>query len=153
MSNPFHSFHVQSGGVLLNKLSKHYRNLSKNKTHKFQPLMLQDNKDLVVPMDLLHVPSSCNHSMEHKRDDYYIYPEQQPTPTLEIIQIRVQPEIDDIPNYPVIEDDKFEEMFQTISTTPSPKKVSKIQKKSAKKIQQKQKSKSKKLSKKKKTVK
>ena len=149
MSNPFHSFHVQSGGVPLNKLSKHYRNLSKNKTHKFQPLMLQDNKDLVVPMDLLHVPSSCNRSMEHKRDDYYIYPEHT-SPTLEIIQIRVQPELDDMPNYPVIEDDKFEEMFQSISTTPSPKKSIRNQKKSAKKTQN---QKSKKLSKKKKPIK
>ena len=153
MSNPFHSFHVQSGGVPLNKLSKHYRNLSKNKTHKFQPLMLQDNKDLVVPMDLLHVPSSpfsCNRSMEHKKDDYYIYPEHS-TPTLEIVQIRVQPDLDDMPNYPVIEDDKFEQMFQSISTTPSPKKSIRNQKKSAKKSQQKQKSK--KNSKKKKPVK
>ena len=147
MSNPFHSFHVQSGGVPLNKLSKHYRNLSKNKTHKFQPLMLQDNKDLVVPMDLLHVPSSSSNHPSRQKEDYYIYPEHS-SPTLEIIQIHVQPEIDDIPKYPVIDDDKFEEMFQTISTTPSPKKSIKNSQKSAKKTQN---QKSKKLSKKKKS--
>lgn len=119
MSNPFHSFHVQSGGVRLHKLSNHYR--KNNKNSKFQPLMLQENKDLVVPIDLLHVPPHsyhCSQTPQHN-NDYYIYPQhhQQPPP-LEIIQIHVQPQQQEYKHYPVLDDEQFDQMFVNISTTP-----------------------------------
>jgi len=122
MSNPFHSFHVQSGGVRLHKLSNHYRN--KNKSSKFQPLMLQEKKDLVVPMDLLHVPPTtqyhCAQTPQHN-NDYYIYPQPhqyQPQPPLEIIQIQIQPPQQEYTQYPVLDDNSFDQMFLNISTTP-----------------------------------
>jgi hypothetical protein len=120
MSNPFHSFHVQSGGVHLNNLSKYYRrnNNSKNNS-KFQPLMLQENKDLVVPMDLLHVPPTTQyHCQTPNHDNYYIFPEPQSQPPLEIIQIHVQPQQQEYKHYPVLDDEQFDQMFVNISTTP-----------------------------------
>jgi hypothetical protein len=117
MSNPFHSFHVQSGGVRLHKLSTHYRN--KNKSSKFQPLMLQENKDLVVPMDLLHVPPTTHyHCQTPNHDNYYIFPEPEPQPPLEIVQIHVQPQQQEYTHYPVLDDEQFDQMFVNISTTP-----------------------------------
>ena len=118
MSNPFHSFHVQSGGVRLHNLSKYYRRNKNNS--KFQPLMLQENKDLVVPMDLLHVPPTTQyHCQTPNHDNYYIFPEphQQPPP-LEIIQIHVQPQQQEYKHYPVLDDEQFDQMFVNISTTP-----------------------------------
>ena len=127
MSNPFHSFHVQSGGVRLHKLSTHYRN--KNKSNKFQPLMLQENKDLVVPMDLLHVPPHSYHCAQtpHHNNDYYIYPETQqyqPQSPLEIVQIHIQPQPYEYTPYPVLDDEHFDQMFLNVSTTPKSRKTS-----------------------------
>ena len=123
MSNPFHSFHVQSGGVRLHKLSTYYRKNNKNKSSKFQPLMLQENKDLVVPMDLLHVPPTTQyHCQTPNHDNYYIFPEPQqqynPQPPLEIIQIHIQPQPYEYTHYPVLDDEHFDQMFVNISTTP-----------------------------------
>ena len=125
MSNPFHSFHVQSGGVRLHKLSTYYRKNNKNKSSKFQPLMLQENKDLVVPMDLLHVPPTTQyHCQTPNHDNYYIFPESQqqynPQPPLEIVQIHIQPQQtqEEYTHYPVLDDEHFDQMFVNISTTP-----------------------------------
>jgi len=124
MSNPFHSFHVQKGGISLKKLSKHYRKLSKNKSPTFQPLTFQEKEDLVVPMDLLHVPHHQCHSQ--KPEDYYMYPEHQSSPThgiLEIIQLHTTPQKEHAYEHPsVIDDELFEELFQHISTAPRSKK-------------------------------
>jgi len=123
MTNPFHSFHVQKGGVPLKKLSKHYQKLSKNKTKKFQPLTLQEREDLVVPMDLLHVPHHTCHSQ--KPEEYYVYPETHTPPiqgTLEVIEIHTIPQEQSYEHPPVISDEQFDNMFQSISTTPRPKK-------------------------------
>ena len=132
MSNPFHSFHVQKGGVPLKKLSKHYRKLSKNKTNKFQPLTFQEKEDLVVPMDLLHVPYHQCHAQ---------CPEHQHIPlhgTLEIIEIHTPPRQEQTYEHPpVISDEQFEELFQHISTTPHSKKKARTTQ-SLKKIQKKQ---------------
>lgn len=119
MTNPFHSFHIQKGGVPLKKLSNHYRKLSKNKTKKFQPLVLQEKEDLVVPIDLLHVPQ-YSHTYHPQPDNYYIYPEKQPPiqGTLEIIEIHTVPQHSSYEHPSVIDDNQFEEMFQTISKTP-----------------------------------
>jgi hypothetical protein len=116
MSNPFHSFHVQKGGVPLQKVSKHYRKLSKNKFNKFQPLTLQDKEDLVIPMDLLHVP---HHHC------YAQYSEHHQPPmhgTLEIIRIHTPQQEQSYEHPPVISDEQFEELFQHISTAPRSKK-------------------------------
>lgn len=132
MSNPFHSFHVQKGGIPLKKLSKHYRKLSKNKTHKFQPLIFQEKEDLVVPMDLLHVPYHHCHAQT---------PEQHPIPingSLEIIEIHTpQYHENSYEHPPVISDEQFEELFQHISTAPRSKKKARTTQ-SLKKIQKKQ---------------
>jgi hypothetical protein len=135
MSNPFHSFHVQKGGIPLKKLSKHYRKLSKNKSHKFQPLMFQEKEDLVVPIDLLHVPHHQCHAQQ--AEDYYVYPEHhQQAPvngTLEIIQFHTVPQ-HSYEHPPVIDDEMFEQLFQHISKTPfSEKKKNKSIKKDNKK--------------------
>lgn len=122
MSNPFHSFHVQKGGILLKKLSKHYRRLSKDKTRKFHPLLFQERDDLVVPMDLLHVPH--RHCYAQQPEDYYMFPEyHQEVPTtqgtLEIVQIHTIPLQEQTYEHPsVIDDDLFEHLFQHISTAP-----------------------------------
>jgi len=87
--------------------------------------MLQENKDLVVPMDLLHVPPNTQyHCQVPNHDNYYIYPENQqqqqynPQPTLEIVQINVQPQQQEYTHYPVLNDEQFDQMFLNISTTP-----------------------------------
>lgn len=82
--------------------------------------MLQEKKDLVVPMDLLHVPPTTQyHCQTPNHDNYYIFPEphQQPPP-LEIIQIHVQPQQQEYKHYPVLDDEQFDQMFVNISTTP-----------------------------------
>jgi hypothetical protein len=120
MSNPFHSFHIQKGGVPLKKLSKHYRKISKNKSHKFQPLVFQEKEDLVVPMDLLHIPPQ-SHMCHQQPENYYVYPEQQQPPiqgTLEIVEIHTIPQPSSYEHPSVIDDNLFEEMFQNISTAP-----------------------------------
>jgi len=98
--------------------------------------MLQEKKDLVVPMDLLHVPPHsyhCSQTPQHN-NDYYIYPETQqqynPQPPLEIVQIHVQPQQQQYTPYPVLDDESFDQMFVNISTTP---KVSRNNKNSQKK--------------------
>jgi hypothetical protein len=82
--------------------------------------MLQENKDLVVPMDLLHVPPTTQyHCQTPNHDNYYIFPEpQSQQPPLEIIQIHVQPQQQEYKPYPVLDDEQFDQMFVNISTTP-----------------------------------
>ena len=93
--------------------------------------MEQEREDLVVPMDLIYIPSSqhphhyAQHpTTAHRPDDYYIYPEQQPPiqGTLEIVEIHKVP-LNSYEHPSVIDDNLFEEMFQNISTTPRSKNV------------------------------
>ena len=129
MTNPFHSFHIQKGGVPLKKLSKYYRNKTQKKTQKFQPITLQDKEDLVVPIDLLHIPPQ-NHCHVQHSEDYYTSPQIHPTNDgiLEVVHIHVVPDTQTEQQYehpPTIDDEIFEELFQHISVAPSMKKASK----------------------------
>ena len=83
--------------------------------------MLQEKKDLVVPMDLLHVPPHSYHCAQtpQHNNDYYIYPQShQYQPPLEIIKIQIQPQQQEYTPYPVLDDNSFDQMFVNVSTTP-----------------------------------
>ena len=81
--------------------------------------MLQEKKDLVVPMDLLHVPPTTQyHCQTPNHDNYYIFPESQPQTPPEIVQINIQPQSHEYTPYPVLDDEHFDQMFVNVSTTP-----------------------------------
>ena len=81
--------------------------------------MLQEKKDLVVPMDLLHVPPTTQyHCQTPNHDNYYIFPESQPQTPPEIVQINIQPQSHEYTPYPVLDDEHFDQMFVNISPTP-----------------------------------
>ena len=87
--------------------------------------MLQEKKDLVVPMDLLHVPPTTQyHCQTPNHDNYYIFPESQPQTPPEIVQINIQPQSHEYTPYPVLDDEHFDQMFVNVSTTPKSSKTS-----------------------------
>jgi hypothetical protein len=128
MTNPFHSFHIQNGGVPLKKLTKHYRKRRaqnpQQKTSKFHPLLFQEREDLVVPMDLIVIPSSA---LSHHCHYHPLLSEEYPEPLpehgrLEVIEIHTISQEESYEHPSVIDDQLFEHLFQNISIAPRSKK-------------------------------